>query len=144
MEALLERFLVEESNRGLWLRDDGVGESVEVEAAEDIWWWSWGCCCWEGGGGQKFERSELMKDSMTNALSSCSGFFCFCFFERTWSFFNIRVFCVFFSQGNFWVYGFARYWVSYCVYGFVSWIYFLFFWIWWRLSLIIGVGFGVC
>ena len=25
------------------------------------------------------------------------------------------------------IFGFARDWVSYCVYGFVSWIYFLFF-----------------
>ena len=43
-----------------------------------------------------------MKYSMTNELSSCSGFFCFCFFERMWSFFFflyiyliLWVFCVF-------------------------------------------------
>ena len=34
-------------------------------------------------------------------------------------------------------------WVSYCVYGFVSWIYLFFFWIW-RLGLVVGFGFGVC
>ena len=53
----------------------------------------------------------------------------FCFFERIWSFFILWVFCVFVSQENFRVYGFARDWVSCCVYGFVSWIYFLFLWI---------------
>ena len=60
-------------------------------------------------------------------------FFCFCFFERMWSFFYFMGFfvCLFTD------------WVSYCVYGFVSWIYFLFFWIW-RLGLVVGFGFGVC
>ena len=68
----------------------------------------------------------------------------FCFFERMWSFLILWVFCVFVSQENLWVYEFARDWASYCVYGFVSWIYFLFFWIWWRLGLVVGFGFGVC
>ena len=53
----------------------------------------------------------------------------FCFFERICSLFILWVFGVFFSQENFRVYGFARDWVSCCVYGFVSWIYFLFLWI---------------
>ena len=61
--------------------------------------------------------------------------------ERTWSCLFLWVFCVFFSEEKLWVYGFARDWIGYWVYGFisliylwfglVSWIYFLFFWIWW-------------
>ena len=47
--------------------------------------------------------------------SSCPGFFCFCFFERMWSFLILWVYCVFVSQENFWIYGFARDLVSYCV-----------------------------
>ena len=49
--------------------------------------------------------------------------------------------CVFVYEEKLWVYGFARDWIGYWVYGFisliylwfglVSWIYFLFFWIWW-------------
>ena len=74
---------------------------------------------------------------------SCSGFVCvFVFLERTWSCLFLWGFlCVFFSEEKYWVYGFARDWIGYWVYGFisliylwfglVSWIYFLFFWIWW-------------
>ena len=50
-------------------------------------------------------------------------------------------FCVFVSEEKFWVYGHVRDWIGYWVFGLifsiylwfclVSWIYFLFFWIWW-------------
>ena len=58
-------------------------------------------------------------------------------------FFYFMGFCVFVSQENLWVYGFAIDWVSYCVYGFVSWIYFLFF-VGFDGDLVVGFGFGVC
>ena len=71
--------------------------------------------------------------------------FLFLFFGENVELFDFMGFsCVFVSQENFWVYGFVRDWVGYCVYGFVSRVYFLFFWIWWRLGLVAGFGFRVC
>ena len=78
--------------------------------------------------------------------------FCFCFLERMWSCLILWVFCVFVSQENLWVYGlleiglvtmFMGLFLGF-IYGLVSWIYFLFFWIWWRLDLVARFGFGVC
>ena len=58
------------------------------------------------------------------------GLFLFLFFGENVELFDFMGFfflCVFVSQEKFWVYGFAGDWVGYCVYGFVSWVYFLFF-----------------
>ena len=76
---------------------------------------------------------------LQNFVPLVLGLFCFLFFGENVELFDFMgFFCVFVSQGNFWVYGllelglvsvFMGLFLGF-IYRLVSWTYFLFFWIW--------------